>query len=139
MPPLLPWFQLRLIRICPLAPVFLARLMPGLDLVRVTLPRLTPPGLLIAGPASAGGVARSGDVDAEVRRDAAQAALVALADRAELPLGAVAVELAEEHGGLRAGVLAEVVAGQLGVAGVVDDADERVAHLTEGLAALLGV
>src|SRR5262245_53999874 len=71
--------------------------------------------------------------------DARQAAGPALADGAELPLGAVAVELAEDHRGLRRGVLGEVVACDLGVVGRVDDADERVAHLAEALAAAVGV
>ncbi|MGX1253022.1 hypothetical protein RKD48_005533 [Streptomyces ambofaciens] len=51
----------------------------------------------------------------------------------------MAVQLAEDHGGLRGGVLAQVVAGDLGLAGLVDDADERVADLAEGLLAVLGV
>ncbi|GAA3235900.1 hypothetical protein GCM10020256_54120 [Streptomyces thermocoprophilus] len=51
----------------------------------------------------------------------------------------MAVQLAEDHGGLGGGVLAQVVAGDLGAAGLVDDADERVAHLAEGLLAVLGV
>ena len=51
----------------------------------------------------------------------------------------VAVQLAEDHGRLRRGVLGEVVAGELGAAGLVDDADERVAHLAEALAAALGL
>ena len=79
------------------------------------------------------------DVDAEVLRDAAQARGVALADGAELPLRAVAVQLAEDHGGLGRGVLGEVVAGELGAVGLVHHADERVAHLAEGLLAALGV
>ena len=85
------------------------------------------------------GAAVGSDVDAEVLRDAAQARGVALADGAELPLGAVAVQLAEDHRGLGRGVLGEVVAGELGAAGLVDDADERVADLAEGLLAVLGV
>src|SRR5919107_4586880 len=73
----------------------------------------------------------SADVDAEVLGDAAQAGGVALADSAELPVRAVAVELAEDHGGLDRGVLGEVVAGDLLAVGLVDDADERVAHRAE--------
>src|SRR5690606_4596338 len=63
----------------------------------------------------------------------------ALADGAELPLGAVAVELAEDHGGLGGRVLRQVVAGDLGAAGLVDDADVGVADLPEVLAAVLRV
>ncbi len=97
-------------------------------------PRAGPPGG--AGPPMHGGTS---DVDAEVLGDADEARGVALADGAELPLGAVAVELAEDHGGLGRRVLAEVVAGDLGAAGLVDDADEGVPHLAEVLAAVLGV
>ena len=82
---------------------------------------------------------RVSDVDAEVLRDAAKAGRVALADRAELPLAAVAVELAEDHRRLGGGVLGEVVAGDLAVVGLVDDADEGVAHLAEVLLPGLGV
>src|SRR5690606_3167392 len=90
-------------------------------------PARTPPG------------AGTSDVDAEVLGDAAQAGGVPLADGAELPLGAVAVQLAEDHGGLGRGVLAEVVAGQLRVVGLVDHADVRVADLAEALLAGLGL
>src|SRR5690606_27561383 len=94
-----------------------------------------------------GGTARDGersglsrsDVHTEVLRDAAQAGGVALADGPELPLRAVPVQLAEDHGGLGGGVLRQVVAGDLGAAGLVDDADERGAHLAEGLLAVLRV
>src|SRR4051812_25343976 len=82
---------------------------------------------------------RSSDADAEVLGDADQARGVALADGAELPLGAVAVQLAEDHGGLGGRVLRQVVAGDLGAAGLVDDADVGVAHLSEVLRAVLGV
>src|SRR5690606_32374565 len=75
------------------------------------------------------------DGDAEVLRDTGQAGAVALADGAELPLRAVAVQLAEHHGGLGGGVLGQVVAGQLLAVGAVDHADVGVAHLAEGLAA----
>ncbi len=71
--------------------------------------------------------------------DAHEARGVALADRAELPLRAVAVELAEDHGGLGGGVLAQVVTGDLGAAGLVDDADVGVADLAEVLRAVLRV
>src|SRR3712207_9313931 len=81
----------------------------------------------------------SADVDAEVLGDTGEARGVALADRPELPFAAVAVELAEDHRGLRRGVLGEVVAGDLGLVGPIDDADERVAHLAEALAAAVGV
>src|SRR3954470_22142873 len=83
--------------------------------------------------------ARPSDVDAEVAGDAREPGRVALADRAELPLRAVAVELAEDHGGLGGGVLGQVVARDLGLAGGVDDPDEGVAHLAEVLRAPVGV
>src|SRR5690606_5486238 len=79
------------------------------------------------------------DVDAVVAGDALQARGVALADGAELPLRAVAVELAEDHGGLGGGVLGEVVAGQFLAVGAVDHADVGVADLSEGLLAAGGV
>src|SRR6266702_800104 len=81
----------------------------------------------------------SADVDAEVLSDACQARRVALADRAELPLAEAAVDLAEHHRGLGGGVLGQVVAGDLAVVGLVDDPDERVAHLAEVLLALSGL
>src|SRR4051812_37809457 len=83
--------------------------------------------------------ARPSDVDAEVAGDAREAGGVALADGAELPLRPVAVELAEDHGGLGGGVLGQVVAGDLGPAGGVDHPDEGVAHLAEALRAAVGV
>src|SRR4051812_48459189 len=82
---------------------------------------------------------RSSDADAEVLRDAHQARGVTLADRAELPLRAVAVQLAEDHGRLGGRVLRQVVARDLGAAGLVDDADVGVADLAEVLAAVLRV
>src|ERR1700712_196267 len=89
---------------------------------------------------SDGQVARNGlDVDAEVLRDTPEAGGVALADGPELPLGTAAVQLAEHHGGLGRGVLGEVVAGDLGAAGLVHDADEGVADLAEVLLAVVGV
>src|SRR5690606_13430792 len=79
------------------------------------------------------------DVDAEVGGDARQAGGVALAHGAELPLGPVAVQLAEDHGGLGGGVLGQVVAGDLAAVGLVDDPDEGVADLAEVLLAAVGV
>src|SRR5690606_2750763 len=91
----------------------------------------------------AGGTVRTAgyrsDVDAEVGGDARQSGRVALSDGAELPLGAVPVELAEDHGRLGGRVLRQVVARDLGAAGLVHDPDEGVAHLAEALAAVLGV
>src|SRR3954453_23059815 len=78
------------------------------------------------------------DVDAEVAGAAREAGGVALADGAELPLRPVAVELSEHHRGLGRGVLGQVVAGDLGPAGGVDDPDEGVAHLAEALRAAVG-
>ena len=88
---------------------------------------------------SASECASPSEVDAEVLGDTHQPGGVALADGPELPLRAVAVQLAEDHGGLGGRVLAQVVAGDLGAAGLVDDADEGVADLTEVLAPVLGV
>src|SRR4051812_46846327 len=79
------------------------------------------------------------EADAEVLCDTAQTRRVALPDGPELPLLAVAVELAEDHRRLGGGVLRQVVPRQLGAARLVDDADERVAHLTERLLTRLGV
>ena len=79
------------------------------------------------------------DVDAVIEGDAAQPGGVALPYCLELPVGAVSVELAEHHRGLAAGVLAEVIAGDLGAAGLVDDADERVTDLAEVLPPGLGL
>src|SRR3954462_6073382 len=55
------------------------------------------------------------DVDAEIARDAGQAGAVALSHRPELPFVVVAVQLAEDHGGLGGRVLGQVVAGKLAV------------------------
>src|SRR5919112_3928607 len=77
----------------------------------------------------------SADVDAVVLRDAGKPGRVALADRAELPLSAMAVELAEDHGGLGRGVLGQVVARQLAARAGVDHPDERVDDLAERLPA----
>ena len=62
-------------------------------------------------------------MDAEVAGYAGQAAAVALSDGAEFPLAAAAVELSEDHGGFGGGIFGEVVAGQFGAVGLVDDAD----------------
>src|SRR3546814_2255310 len=75
---------------------------------------------------------RRSDVDAVIARDAGQAGCVTLADCAELPLCTVAVQLTEDHGGFGGSVLGEVVASELVAVGLVDDADVRVADLTEG-------
>ncbi len=48
------------------------------------------------------------------------------------------VELAEDHGGLGGCILGQVVARQLIAGGRVDDSDERLADLSEGLAMLVG-
>src|SRR5262249_43922681 len=80
----------------------------------------------------------SAHVDAEVLGDTPQPGGVALADRAELPFAEAPVDFAEDHGGLGRGVLRQVVAGDLGVVCLVDDPDERVAHLAKVLLALLG-
>src|SRR4051812_32539289 len=79
------------------------------------------------------------DVHAEVPGDTDQPGRVALPHRPELPLLAVAVELAEQHRRLGRRVLGEVVARHLGAAGAVDDPDERVADLAEALPPRLAV
>src|SRR5580765_5340316 len=65
--------------------------------------------------------AMASDVHAEVAGDARQARAVALADRAELPLRAVAVELTEDHRRFGGRVLGQVVARDLTVVAGVDD------------------
>ena len=79
------------------------------------------------------------DVDAEVLGDSRESGGVPLADRPELPLLPVPVELTEDHRGLGGRVLGQVVAGEFGSASLVDDADEGVADLAEALAALFRV
>ena len=64
-----------------------------------------------------------------------QAAGIALTYCTELPLGAVAVDLGEDHGGLCCRVLREVVADNLSVTVLIDHAAERVPNLTEVLPA----
>src|SRR5689334_14052700 len=81
----------------------------------------------------------SGDVYAEVGGDSVQPGGITLPDRAELPLHAVPVQLAEDHGSLGGRVLAEVVTGELDVLRGVDEADEGVAHLAERLSPLVRV
>lgn len=82
---------------------------------------------------------RTSDVDAVLLGDALEAGRGALADGPELPVRAVAVQLAEDHGGLGAGVLRQVVAGDFVAGGVVDDPDEGPGDLAEVLAALVGL
>src|SRR5690242_10483382 len=81
----------------------------------------------------------SSDVHTVVAGDPGQTGGVPLADGAELPLRPVAVQLAEDHGGLGRRVLRQVVAGDLVVVRLVDDADEGVADLTERLRPRVGV
>ncbi len=87
----------------------------------------------------------TGDLDSSVETDTVVAAetgesvVVALADGPELPVSAVAVELAEHDGRLEREVLTEVEARQLGAGAVVDDPDEGVLHLAEVLTALGGL
>src|SRR6478609_5694276 len=75
------------------------------------------------------------DIDAEVAGNAVEPRCVTVTNGAELPLLAVAVELAKHHRSLGRGVLGQVVAGQLAATRRIDDPDERVPDLTEGLAA----
>src|SRR4051812_10080826 len=79
------------------------------------------------------------DAHAEVARDSGEPGAVALADRAELPLVVVAVQLAEDHRRLGGGVLRQVVARDLDVVGLVGDPDEGVAHLAEALSRVVGL
>src|SRR5947209_5083646 len=88
-PPLASQLRLMVMRPPPPAGSCLARLTAGALLVSETFAGAVPPVCVIARP--------SADVDAEVERDAAQTVGVSLADSAELPLRAVAVELAEDH------------------------------------------
>src|SRR6476469_2904935 len=87
-----------------------------------------------AGPVGPDVKQSASEINAEVAGDSRKSGGIPLADGAELPLRTVAVQLAEDHGSLGGRVLAEVVAGQLGARCLVDDADERVADLTERLA-----
>src|SRR5690349_11128785 len=79
------------------------------------------------------------DVDAEVPGDATQPGCVSLTHRAELPFSPIAVQFAEHHGGLGGGVLAQIVPRELDAVGAVEDPDEGVADLAEGLRAGVGV
>src|SRR5690606_22139835 len=79
------------------------------------------------------------DVDAVVAGDTRETGRVALADGAELPLRTVAVQLAEDHGGLGRGVLGQVVTSEFVAVRAVDDADVSVADLAERLAAGIGI
>ena len=69
------------------------------------------------------------DVDAERARQGAEAAIVALADGAEFPLLAMAIEFAEDHRGVGRRIFGQVVTGQLAIVRFVDDADEGVYRL----------
>jgi hypothetical protein len=79
------------------------------------------------------------NVDTVVESDPTQARSVALADGPELPLGLVAVQLTEHHGGFGGRVFGEVEPGEFVVVGRVHHADEGVRHLSEGLIAGLRV
>nr|GEU28090.1 hypothetical protein [Tanacetum cinerariifolium] len=75
------------------------------------------------------------NADAERGGKWAQAALEALADSLELPIGAVAIHLAEDHGRFRRTVFRQVVTGDFGIAVGVDGAHERLLDLAEVLLA----
>src|ERR1022692_930848 len=81
----------------------------------------------------------SADVYAEVEGDSPEAIRIALSDCTELPLTEAAVELAEDHRSLSGCVLGQVIAGDLGVVGLIENPDERVAYLAEALLPLLGL
>src|SRR3546814_16337588 len=71
-----------------------------------------------------------------VAGERAQAALGALADGAELPFGAVAIDFAEDHRGLGRSIFRQVIAHDFGAGLVIDRTDECVRDLAEALAAL---
>src|SRR3954471_8755239 len=81
----------------------------------------------------------SADVDPVVTGDPGEPGRVALPDRAELPLAAAPVELAEHQRRLGGGVLAEVEPGDLAVVGLVHDPDVGVVDLAEALPPGIGV
>src|SRR3546814_7174831 len=60
------------------------------------------------------------DAHAIVAGERAQAALEALADGAELPFGAVAIDFAEDHRGLGRSIFRQVIAHDFGAGLVVD-------------------
>src|SRR3546814_9967868 len=64
------------------------------------------------------------------------AALEALADGAELPFGAVAIDFAEDHRGLGRSIFRQVIAHDFVAGLVVDRTDACVRDLAEALAAL---
>src|SRR3546814_9613673 len=79
---------------------------------------------------------RLADAHAIVAGERAEAALEALADSAEFPFGAVAIDFAEDHRGSGRSVFREVIAHDFGAGLVVDRTDEGVRDLAEALAAL---
>src|SRR3546814_16361294 len=79
---------------------------------------------------------RLADAHAIVAGERAEAALEALADSAEFPFGAVAIDFAEDHRGFGRSVFREVIAHDFGAGLVVDRTDEGVRDLAEALAAL---
>src|SRR3546814_15459490 len=71
-----------------------------------------------------------------VSGDRSESAREALADSAEFPFGAVAIDFAEDHRGFGRSVFREVIAHDFGAGLVVDRTDEGVRDLAEALAAL---
>src|SRR3546814_10761137 len=76
------------------------------------------------------------DAHAIVAGERAQSALEALADGAELPFGAVAIDFAEDHRGLGRSIFRPVIAHDFGAGLVIDRTADCVRDLAEALAAL---
>ncbi|CCG42696.1 hypothetical protein PHAMO_400077 [Magnetospirillum molischianum DSM 120] len=81
----------------------------------------------------------SGHVDAVLGAHGGEAARVSLADGPELPVLVMTVDLAKDHRGLGRVIFGKVVAGDLFVRLIVDDADEGVLDLPEILLPAFGV
>lgn len=83
--------------------------------------------------------ANSSDVNPECAAERFKSALIAGSDSVELPLTAVAVQLADDQRGFDREILGEVVAEKLLVSIGVVNANECIVHLTEILVAYRSV
>src|SRR5664279_56861 len=98
---------------------------------------ISPFAFQVAGPEVA--ISRRLDRHSEISGDTGEAAGVSLADRPELPVTGVSVQLAEHHGRFRRRVLAEVVAGDFLIIAGIDDSNEGVSDHSEIQSLGLGV